>query len=91
MPTVHISRTHHLSHEKARKQVERLAEELHRQLDADYHWEGDTLRFSRSGASGYVALRSSSVEVEVKLSMLLSPFKSKVEQAVSEYLDDGLV
>ena len=90
MPTVRISRTHHLDHDQVRTLVEKLADELHKQLDADYHWDGDVLRFSRTGASGTIVVKPASVEVEVKLSMLLSPFKGKVEQAVSEYLDKEL-
>lgn len=90
MPTIRISRKHHLPHDAVRSQVEKLAGELQKQLDASYQWDGDTLRFSRSGASGAIEVKKDSVEVEVKLSMLLSPFKGKVEQAVSDYLDKGL-
>jgi putative polyhydroxyalkanoate system protein len=90
MPTIHISRPHRLSHDAVRAHVEGLAQELHQQLDADYHWEDDTLHFSRTGASGSIVVGKDSVVVEVKLSMLLGPFKSKVEHAVNEYLDRHL-
>ena len=87
MPTIRISRKHHLSHDKVRAQVEKLAGELQQQLDASYHWEGDTLRFSRSGANGAIEVKPASVEVEVKLGMMLGAFKGKVEKAITDYLD----
>jgi len=90
MPTIKISRKHHLPRAEARAHVEKLAGKLQQQLDASYHWDGDTLRFSRTGASGTIEVKPDSVEVEVKLSMVLSPFKGKVEKAVTEYLDKGL-
>lgn len=90
MPTIRITRPHQLSHDEVRAHVEGLAVELHQQLDASYHWDGDTLRFSRSGASGWIEVGKDSVVVEVKLSMLLGPFKHKIEHAVNEYLDRHL-
>lgn len=90
MPTIRIRRSHHLPHDTVRAHVEELAEQLQQQLDASYHWEGDTLRFARSGASGFIEVKPDGVEVEVKLSMMLSPFKGKVEKAVTDYLDKSL-
>jgi putative polyhydroxyalkanoate system protein len=90
MPTIRITRKHHLPHDEVRAHVENLAGELQQQLEASYHWDGDTLRFSRSGASGVIEVTKDTVVVEVKLSMLLSPFKGKVEKAVTRYLDQSL-
>jgi putative polyhydroxyalkanoate system protein len=90
MPTIRIRRSHQLPHDEVCAHVEELAAELQQQLDADYHWEDDTLCFSRTGANGFIAVKPDTVEVEVKLSMMLSPFKGKVEKAVTDYLDKTL-
>lgn len=90
MPTIRIQRDHQLSHEQARARVERLAGLLQSELDASCHWDRDVLRFSRSGASGHVALAPERIEVEVKLGMLLAPLRGRVEQAIEEHLDKHL-
>jgi len=90
MPTIHITRPHKLSHDQVRAHVETLAGKLQQQLDASYHWEGDILRFSRSGASGRIEVGPDRVVVAVKLGMLLSPFRSRVEQSVQQYLAQHL-
>lgn len=90
MPTIHISRQHDLAPDQARAQVEKLAAQLQQELDASYHWDGDTLRFNRTGANGYIAVKPDSIEVEVKLGMLLGAFKGKVEQAINDHLDESL-
>jgi putative polyhydroxyalkanoate system protein len=90
MPTISISRPHDLSHDEVREHIEELAGELQEQFDASYRWEGDTLHFSRSGANGVIEVTPDAVKVVVKLSMVMSPFKGKVEKAVTEYLDEHL-
>ena len=54
------------------------------------HWEGDTLHFSRTGASGTITLDPERLEIQVELGLLLRPFTNAVEQSVNEYLDEYL-
>jgi len=90
MPTIRIVRPHHLPHAEIRADVEELAAELQQKLRAVFHWEGETLCFSRTGASGTIKVGEDSVAVEVKLSMALSPLKARVEKTVTDYLDEKL-
>lgn len=90
MPTIQISRPHRLPPAAARAQVSDLAEQLQSSLDVSCRWEGDTLHFSRSGASGVIVVQSESIEVQIKLSAMLRPLAGKVERTVIEYLDQGL-
>jgi putative polyhydroxyalkanoate system protein len=83
-------RRHHLPHAEVRADVEELAVELQQKLRADFHWDGETLCFSRSGAAGTIKVGSDSIAVEVKLSMALAALKSRVEKTVTDYLDEKL-
>jgi putative polyhydroxyalkanoate system protein len=90
MASIKIKRKHSLSHAEVVKAVQNLADELSEKLDADYEWEGDNLTFKRSGASGKVSVGKQDLEVDIKLSMLLTPLKGKIEQTVNDYLDENL-
>lgn len=90
MASIKIKRKHSLAHDEVVKAVQKLADELCEKLDADYEWEGDSLSFKRSGASGKVCVGKRDLEVDIKLSMLLTPLKGKIEQTVNDYLDENL-
>ena len=90
MASIKIKRKHTLSHDEVVRAVQNLADELAEKLDADYEWEGDDLCFSRSGASGKVCVGEQDLEVDIKLGMLLTPLKGKIEQTVNDYLDENL-
>jgi len=90
MAVIKTTRKHSLGAETVRERVEQIAKKLQKDLDADYHWEGSTLKFSRSGASGHIAVGDRDLEVEVKLGMLLSALKGTVEKTLNDELDKQL-
>ena len=90
MSVIKVSRQHSLDVDTVRERVEAIAQKLHKDLGADYHWEGDALRFSRPGASGHIAVTDSDLQIEVKLGMLLSALKGAVERTLNEELDKRL-
>jgi len=90
MATISIKREHHLSADEVREHVEELAQKLAQELEASYQWDGDVLRFKRTGASGVIEIRDNELWVEVELSMMLRPFKSKIERSINDYLDESI-
>jgi putative polyhydroxyalkanoate system protein len=90
MSLIRIERTHRLDHAHIRAEVESLAAELEHKLHGRYHWEGDTLRFSRAGASGQISVHPSSIVIEVKLGLALMPLRASVERTLKDYLDRHL-
>jgi len=90
MSVIRIVRPHRLDHAHIRAEVEALATELEHKLHARYHWEGDTMRFSRAGASGHIKVDVDSIAIEVKLGLVLAPLRAKVERTVTDYLDRHL-
>lgn len=91
MATIDVRKSHGIGKEKARGAAEQIAEKLKTKLDVKYRWDGDVLRFDRSGASGAIHVGETEVRVEVELGMLLRPMKGKVEEKVQQYLKDYLV
>lgn len=90
MATIKVKRQHRLEPDKARATVENLAKRLQKELDAEYHWEGSKLVFSRSGASGHVDISDDEVQVEVKLAMLLGPLKGRIQKTIEDEIDQHL-
>lgn len=87
MSTIDISRSHSLDHAHAREAAESLAKDLSKQFDVNYIWEGDTLRFKRSGVKGYMDVLPSELKVHLELGLMLRPFKSRFEAEIQSQLD----
>jgi putative polyhydroxyalkanoate system protein len=90
MAAILIRRSHQLGHDEARGLLTGLAESLERDLDAKWQWEGDELRFERSGAAGRVQLTDDEVSVEVTLGLLLRPLRGTIIAQINERLDEVL-
>ena len=87
MSTIDISRSHSLDHAHAREAAESLAKDLSEQFDVDYTWEGDTLRFKRSGVKGHMDVLPAELKVHLELGLMLRPFKSRFESEIHSQLD----
>ena len=90
MATIHISKQHNLDNETIRNEVQNLAEKLSEELSAKYDWEGDRLVFKRSGANGHIDISEGEIDIEIKLSLVLTPLKGTIEKTVNNYLDEHL-
>jgi putative polyhydroxyalkanoate system protein len=90
MATIDVRRSHDIGKEAARKAAEQIAQKLKDKLSVTYRWEGDDLRFERTGASGRIRVTDTEVRVEVDLGFLLKAMKGKVESKVHQYLDEAL-
>lgn len=90
MATIDIQRNHTLGIDSARKAAESIAERLKDKLDLKVRWEGDNLKFERSGANGQIAISATTVRVTCDLGLLLRPMKGQIESKVQKYLDEAL-
>jgi putative polyhydroxyalkanoate system protein len=90
MAVIKLKRKHPLGAKKAKSTVEALAKKLKKDLNADYHWEGSRLKFQRSGASGHIDVTEEELDIEIKLGMLLSPLKGKIEKTIHDEIDQRL-
>lgn len=90
MSTIDISHAHSLPADKARSAIEEVARKLEERFDMSSRWEGETLRFSRSGVDGAIELLPSQVRVTAELGFLLSAMKGMVESEIQRVLADKL-
>lgn len=90
MSVIHIVRSHQLGLEAARDEIERVAQRIEEEHGASYEWDGDVLRFSRSGVSGHIEVLPDSIDLTVKLGVLLSAIKGQLEQRLTEKIDEAL-
>ncbi|MHB1271193.1 MAG: polyhydroxyalkanoic acid system family protein [Rhodanobacter sp.] len=88
MPSIDIRRPHQLSIAAARAVVDQVAARMREKFGMDGQWHGDTLRFSRPGASGTIAVHSDAIQVNVRLGMMLAPLKGMIEQEIQRKLDE---
>ena len=87
MSVIDVHRPHGLDKEHARQAAEALAQDMSRQFDVHYQWEGDQLKFKRSGVKGHLHIYPSELHIHLELGMMLRPFKSRIEQEIHSQLD----
>ncbi len=87
MALIHIKREHALTRDQAREKIEEVAQSLKSDFDLEHEWDGNVLRFKRSGAQGLIGVGASSVEIKIKLGVALLPVKGKIEKAILASLD----
>jgi putative polyhydroxyalkanoate system protein len=90
MSNIHVARPHHLGLEAARAEVERIAARVRDEYGAEYHWDGDVLHFKRSGISGRLAVEHDSMDLNIKLGLVLSAMKGQIEDRITRKIDDAL-
>ena len=91
MADIKVVRKHRLTVAQAKKIAQKTADDLASEYDLESEWQGDTLRFSRSGVDGSMAVSASQIRLDVKLGFLLSAFKAKIEQHIEHRLDELLI
>ena len=84
MADISIVQEHALSSKKARAAAQIVADKMAEEYDLTCVWDGDVLRFERSGVEGALTLESRQVHMHIKLGFLFSVFSSKIESKVAE-------
>jgi putative polyhydroxyalkanoate system protein len=87
VPDIKVSRRHALPPARARLLAERTVDEFAARYGVATEWQGDVLRFRAHGAEGRVRLSGAELHVDVKLGLLLRPFKARVADRIEEHLD----
>lgn len=90
MANIHIRQRHNLEHDDARARVEEIAKKIKDQIKANYAWKGDAMHFQRSGASGIIQVSEDTIEIKIKLGMLLAPMKGKIEDSIRQQINAAL-
>jgi putative polyhydroxyalkanoate system protein len=84
MADISITQQHSLSDDAARSAAQKVADKLAGEYGLNCKWEGNTLRFERSGVEGSLALGERQAALRIKLGFLMSAFAATIEQKVAE-------
>ena len=84
MADIHIVQEHTLTPKKAREAAQKVADKMAEEYELECTWEGDVLRFERSGVSGSLTLAKKQALMDMKLCFLFSAFSAKIESKISE-------
>ena len=98
MPTLHITRQHTLSLDKAREIAQQWALDAERDfgmetslvIGTDDHQTAESWNFKRAGANGSLVTSAQSFELELHLGFLLGVFQDKIKQQIEQNLDQLL-
>lgn len=88
MSSIDIRKPHRFDLEGAQQVADDLARELAEKFSVDYGWDGDVLRFQRSGCKGEINVDAECVHVQAKLDFFVSFLKPAVEREIHRYLDE---
>ena len=89
MTDITIHRTHGKTHAEAHVSAEYMATELKEEFDLNYSWDGDVLRFNRTGVSGTLSIDNQEVALSIQLGFFLSALKPRIEREVHRFLDEN--
>jgi putative polyhydroxyalkanoate system protein len=84
MADINIVQEHRLAPEQARVAAQQVADKLAEQFELACRWDGDVLRFERSGVNGSLTLRPNQAQLQIALGFLFSAFSPQIEAKVSE-------
>lgn len=87
MSHIHLERKHTIGLKKAKVAAQKVADDLAQEYGVSSEWDGDVLRFSRSGVTGVLQVGKESVVLDAKLGFLLSAFRHRIEDHVNENFD----
>jgi putative polyhydroxyalkanoate system protein len=84
MADISIVQAHQLSAAQAREAAAKVAAKLARDYDLACNWDGDVLRFERSGVQGALTLQERQAAMEIKLGFMMSAFSAAIEAKVAD-------
>lgn len=87
MSEIRVRRSHSMPHARARKEAEKIAVDLRDKYELEYAWEGDVIRFERTGVTGRLVVGKDEVHLEAKLGFLLAFLKPTIEGHINENFD----
>ncbi|MBY0399330.1 polyhydroxyalkanoic acid system family protein [Myxococcota bacterium] len=85
MAQIQMKRSHALGAEKARGQIELLADRMAERLGGAWRWQGERAVCEARGARACVFYDATTVSIEVDLPLMLRPMKSVLESKLEEY------
>ncbi|MBR7628835.1 MAG: polyhydroxyalkanoic acid system family protein [Aeromonas popoffii] len=93
LSTIKVNRQHPLGLAGVRLAAEAIAQDMSEEYELDCEWEDEEetrLMFRGAGVNGFLCLTDNSLQLEVRLGLMLLPVRSVLEQEILEYVDHRL-
>jgi putative polyhydroxyalkanoate system protein len=87
MAQIELKRSHALGAEKARGQIELLAERLAERLGGSWRWQGERVVCEARGAKACVAYDAETISIEVDLPFVMRPMRKVLEAKIEDYFE----
>ena len=87
---ISIQHKHHQPEHTVREALGTLMAELKKEYQITSTWHGHTIEFHRAGASGTLVMQPQQVDIEIKLSLMLSMFERKIQEAIRSFCAEHL-
>ncbi len=84
MTAITIVQPHALPLDSARSAAQKVADRLAGEYGLACRWDGDVLRFERSGVSGELTLEPQQAQMSIKLGFPMSAFAGAIQAKVTE-------
>lgn len=81
---INITQPHNLAPAVARAAAEQVADKLAREMGLSCRWQGDVLRFWKSGVEGTLTLLENRAQMQIKLGFLYGAFAPAIQSKVAE-------
>ena len=91
MAVIKVQRDHQLNLETVRETADDLAAQLRKRFGGSYRWQGDELRYQRSGVDACIICSSADIIVDVTLKgLMMSALRGTIEAEIKSGLDKYL-
>lgn len=87
MPDIDLERSHELGIKRARAVVDKVAVSMQKKFGMSSQWDGDVLRFARSGVEGSIEVAKDRVRVQARLGLMLGLMKATIADEIRRQLD----
>lgn len=84
MADINIVQEHSLTPQKAREAAQKVADKLASEYQLACRWDGEVLRFERSGVEGSLTLLERQAQMQIKLGFMFSAFGPTIEGKVAD-------
>jgi putative polyhydroxyalkanoate system protein len=88
MPRITLQQPHRMTLTEAHAVIDQIAARMREKFGMACEWHGDSLRFTRPGVKGDIAVGAGEILVNAELGLMLSPMKGMIEQEIRRKLDE---
>ena len=87
MSEIKLKRKHTLGLAKAKVAAQKVADDLAQEYGMTSEWDGNVIRFNRSGVHGELKVAKDVVVLNAKLGFLLAAFRHRIEEHINDNFD----